>query len=130
MEGQQFESLSVDQKLNYMFVEFNKKFDALTGRVSPVETSVTDLTTKIAVLEERVSKVVGDAKQAIEEGVAAFEAGRVKEEDVSLIPGTSQQNVLPAGYMTGQDRVLTMANARNGARNRTMDQSMSWQRNS
>ena len=125
MEEQQQEALSLDQKMDLML----KELRALNGRVNPLEESVTDMTTRIVVLEESVSKVVGDAKQVVEEELAAFEAGRVKEEDVSLIPGTSQQNVLPTGYMTGQDRVLTMTNARNGARNRTMNQSMSWQRN-
>ena len=117
MEEQQQEVLSLET--------LNKKLDLvlskLDARISPVEESVTDMAAKIAVLEEGVSKVVDDAKQAVEEKMAAFEAGRVKEEDVSLIPGTSQQNVLPAGYMTGQDRVLNMTNARNGARNRTMN---------
>ena len=44
MEEQQSEVLSVDQKLDLLL----SKFDALERRVSPVEKSVTDLTTKIA----------------------------------------------------------------------------------
>ena len=80
MEEQQSEVLSLDQKMDLML----SKFDALERRVSPVEKSVTDLNTQMAVLEESVSKVVGDAKQVVDEGLAAFEEGRVKEEDVSL----------------------------------------------
>ncbi|MCP4321010.1 MAG: hypothetical protein GY787_03990 [Alteromonadales bacterium] len=72
MEEQQQEVLSLET--------LNKKLDLvlskLDARISPVEESVTDMAAKIAVLEEGVSKVVGDAKQAIEEELAAFEATR------------------------------------------------------
>ncbi len=71
MEEQQQEALSLET-LNKKLDLLLSKFDA---RISPVEKSVTELTAKIAVLEESVSKVVGDAKQTVEEELAAFEAG-------------------------------------------------------
>ncbi len=81
MERQQFEALSVDQKLNYMFemfVEFNKKFDALIGNregenrdgemvdktIMPrEEMQVTELVTEVGELKEEVVKSSSDAMQ-------------------------------------------------------------------